>query len=176
MEDEQEGANPVEQLLELMLYAPIGLLYEYQEVLPKLIKRGRSQVQLARVFGQMAMNQSQGERGGSAGDVTTLASTVIARVITDIGSQIGLAPPSPTAPSTSEGTMAAQSDPEADAAGNAGGTGQGLPIAGYDALTAREVIPLLEELSPEQQSRIRAHETANRNRKTVLAKLDRLGA
>ncbi|MCP4224799.1 MAG: hypothetical protein GY773_15795 [Actinomycetia bacterium] len=181
MADDQDEANPVEQLVELMVYAPIGLLYEYQEVLPKLVKRGKSQVQLARVFGQMAMRQSEGDGGGSAGDVTSLASSVIARVITDIGSQIGLAPPAASSSSTAASTV-----PESDTAGQGGaedGTAQEgdaehggqLPIAGYDSLTARELIPLLDDLSADQRSRIRAHETANRNRKTVLAKLDRIG-
>ncbi|MEM7274885.1 MAG: hypothetical protein AAF547_17515 [Actinomycetota bacterium] len=51
-----------------------------------------------------------------------------------------------------------------------------LPIARYDELTAKEIIGLLDELDPAQLSRIRAHEEANRARKTVLGKLDRLDA
>ena len=49
-----------------------------------------------------------------------------------------------------------------------------LPIAGYDSLTAREIIGLLGELNPAQRERIRAYEAENRGRKTVLAKLDAL--
>ena len=198
--DDLDGANPVEQLLELMLYAPIGLLYEYPEVLPKLVKRGKSQVQLAKVFGQMAMSQRQGQGqsqsqsqsdcGGPLGDVTSAASTIVARIITDIGAQIGLAPPS-TPPAKPESTPGGEPRGDREAPpGPDEGTDQrpadeaetevvaaaekSLPIAGYDALTARELIPLLDELSPEQRARVRAHEMAHRHRKTVLAKLDRL--
>ena len=49
-----------------------------------------------------------------------------------------------------------------------------LPIAGYDELTAREIVGLLDELTTAQRQRIRVHEESNRQRKTVLGKLDRL--
>jgi hypothetical protein len=187
--DDQDGPNPVEQLLELLLYAPIGLLYEYPEVLPKLIKRGKSQVQLAKVFGQLAMNQRQEDHAGPVGDITSVASSVVARIITDIGAQIGLAPPSasPSKPASwPDRGEPEPSDPSPSADGadpdgsdaveevEADGGERSLPIAGYDSLTARELIPLLDELSGEQRARVRTYETSHRNRKTVLAKLDRL--
>jgi len=49
-----------------------------------------------------------------------------------------------------------------------------LPIAGYENLPAREIIPLLSDLDSEMLARIRQYESATRARKTVLAKLDRL--
>ena len=60
--------NPLEQLIELLIYAPIGLLYEYPEVLPRLIKRGRSQVQLAKFAGQLALKQQQHRSGQATHD------------------------------------------------------------------------------------------------------------
>jgi len=47
-----------------------------------------------------------------------------------------------------------------------------MPIAGYDELTAKEVISEVSRLSPAQAETVRAHEAANKNRKTVLAALD----
>ena len=198
MADDQDAANPVEQLLELMVYAPIGFIYEYQDVLPKLIKRGKSQVQLARVFGQLASMQGRSaEKGQSAenaqsaekaqsaaggidlASVVSLASSAAARVLTDIGAQIGLAPAGPASPSksaepeTTSSSAAEAADEEAEGPDSAGPTGP-LPIAGYDRLKARDIIPLLNDLSEAQRDRIQAHEAAGRNRKTVLAKLDRL--
>ena len=164
MADKAEEQNPIEQLVDLLVYAPIGLLYEYEEVLPKLVKRGKSQVALARVIGQLAVRR-QSDPAKVAGDVASLAGNALAKALTQLGEQVGLAPDSST-----EEEPEAPPEPEPDAEVRR----LPLPIARYDELTAREIIPLLDDLTPEQRARIREHETANRGRKTVLAKLDRL--
>ena len=185
--------NPLEQLIELFVYAPIGMLYEYPDVLPRLIKKGKSQVQLAKFFGQMAARQrgaSAGETVGGAADVGAQTADAVAglaaRFVTELGSQLGLAPPSgatSTAASTtgipaarphdSTNTAGSESGPEPEASDLPAKTVR-LPIAGYDDLTAKEIIGLLEDLTGDQLIRVRDHEAANRNRKTVLAKIDRL--
>ncbi len=196
-----EEANPIDQLVDLLVYAPVGLLYEYEEVLPKLIKRGKSQVQLARVLGQLAIKG----KGANidANDVAGVATTIIARAVTEFGAMVGLAPdgdtkatppppgpkaPPPPGPQTSPPPPAASEQPvsasEVDAAvaeaeidvddEQDDAPAPSLPIANYDDLKAREVIPLLESLSPAQRAVVRDHESAGRSRKTVLAKLDRL--
>ena len=189
MADDNEEPNPVDQLVDLFVYAPVGLLYEYQDVLPKLVKRGKSQVQLAKVVGQMAMN-----RGNPADNFTVLAeglAGVVAKQITELGSAIGLAPPqagdeaksdgdTPPPPSTAdaivvtEAVAAAEAVPEVGAGSATGPEDRPLPIARYDELKAKEIIELLDDLEPNQLERIRSHEEANRARKTVLGKLDRL--
>lgn len=189
----EEEQNPVDQLIDLFLYAPVGLLYEYQEVIPKLVKRGKSQVQLARVVGKMATNQ-----GGGAEAFTMAAegmANLMARQLTEIGAAIGLAPPTggnetpPPAPKLSlvedpnRQDSARGSDGEEDTPAEVGPTDEAaapvdeapiLPIARYDELTAKEIVSLLEDLEPDQLARIRDHEEATRARKTVLGKLDRL--
>jgi len=49
----------------------------------------------------------------------------------------------------------------------------GLPIAGYDELTAAQVAERLDGLSAADLQRLREHERRNANRKTVLAAIDR---
>lgn len=173
MADEEQ--NPVDQLIDLFVYAPVGLLYEYQEVIPKLVKRGKSQVQLARVVGKMATN-----RGGGTEALTMVAeglASAVTRQLTDIGEAIGLAPPSeqagqdtppPPAPKLALVTSDDDDEIEEDAEPAV------LPIARYDELTAKEIVGLLDDLEPGQLDRVRTHEEANRARKTVLGKLDRL--
>lgn len=190
MAEQDEQPNPVDQLVDLFVYAPVGLLYEYQDVLPKLVKRGKSQVKLARVVGQMAMNR------GSADSFNVLAeglAGMVARQITDIGAAIGLAPSeesdeSPEDRQPPPPTAALPPGPAADGAaedldtGNEAGRdtaasepeARPLPIARYDDLTAKEVIELLGDLEPTQLGRIRSHESSGKARKTVLAKIDRL--
>ena len=54
--------------------------------------------------------------------------------------------------------------------------GDRLPIPGYDQLAASQVIARLPGLTPSELDRIEAHETAHRNRRTVLAKISQLRA
>lgn len=191
MADEAREANPAEQLVELLVYAPVGFLYEYREVLPQLVKRGKSQVQLARVVGQMAASRGQSDPGAAVGDLATIASGLVAKLVTEIGSQVGLAPPAPAGPAatpakTNGGDTESADEPKpskskskskstkAPKTPEASRAPKPLPIARYDELTAREIIPLLEDLTQDQRRRVGAHEATNRKRKTVLAKLDRL--
>lgn len=162
--------NQIEQLLDLFVYAPVGLLYEYQDVLPQLVKRGRSQVQLARVMATMAARQNS---GGSDQPTPEAALAAMAGVATRMFSDL-LA----SALDADQGKPAkpeASSEPvEAETVGQeAPGP---VPIAGYDELTAREIVALLPDLSPAQRSRVEQHERAHRARKTVLGKIERLSA
>ncbi len=184
MADSNQDTTPGEQLLELLVYAPIGLLYEYDEVVPKLVKRGKSQVQIARLVGQVAVKGvSAAPKVDSAvtGAADVLA-TAMTKAITDVGSMLGLAPPRseeeapppppPPSPPDAMTEVEAPAGPELD--GDETEAAPPLPIAGYDELTAREIVGLLGDLTPEQRARVRVHEENGRGRKTVLGKLDRL--
>lgn len=194
---DDDQRTPIDDLVDLFLYAPVGLLYEYEDVLPKLVKRGKSQVQLARVLGTMAV---RGQGPVPANAVAEAVASMLVNRITEIGASIGLAPPTDEAeadhgtddaPSTEKrpdnaGGSARSTTPKASTTPTTPSTSKAaddaviedrpLPIASYDTLTAREIIGLLDELDSGQLARIRAHEEANRARKTVLGKLDRLSA
>ncbi len=167
-------------LRDVMLYAPIGFLYEYQKVIPQLVKKGRSQVQLGMFLGRMAASKGGASAEKVTADALTTIATVAARGITEFGQAVGLAPPDDEAPpvdvvETTEITPPPPPPaPKAIKTKKAAPKTPRLPIAGYDDLTAREVIALLDDLTPAQRKRLRTHEVENRNRKTVLAKLDRL--
>lgn len=198
-----EGEKPsFEQLVDLLVYAPVGLLYEHQDVLPKLVRRGKSQVQLAKVMSQMAAKQGQSKAKDvnldpeqMLADVLGQAASVLAKGITEIGQAVGLAP-------TEDGLFTdldVDSDSDSNRAGSdASPVGKSLsddsadvedsptvvgsasaplaPIAGYDALKAREIVPLLEDLTDDQRARVRSYELGTRARKTILSKLDKLGS
>lgn len=191
-------------LLDVMLYAPVGFLYEYRKVMPQLVKKGRSQMQLGMFIGRMAASKGSAGAERAAADALTTMATIAARGITEFGQAVGLAPPEDEAPPvevTTElppppdaGQSSAPKDtPATKPAGKksvskksagkksaskkaAAPKGPRLPIAGYDELTAREVVALVGDLTAPQRARLRKHEEANRNRKTILAKLDRLDA
>lgn len=172
-------------LLDVVLYAPIGFVYEYRNVLPRLVKKGRSQVQLGMFLGRMAASKGGAGAERATADALTTLATVAARGITEFGQAVGLAPPEDDAPPIDvvEIDQAPQPAPKEavgkkkpEKAATKSSGGPRLPIAGYDELTAREIVALLDDLTPAQRTRLRTHETSNRNRKTVLAKLDRLGS
>jgi len=186
-----DDRTPIDDLVDLFLYAPVGLLYEYEEVIPKLVRRGKSQVQLARVLGTMAV-KGQGPVPANM-MVEAVASMVVSR-LGEIGESLGLtpqqaeeAPGSTTETKPADASTGATAAPVDERAAVSRDTGDRveaeidvddvpLPIASYDTLTAREIIGLLDELDAGQLARIRAHEEDNRARKTVLGKLDRLSA
>ena len=58
MDDER---TVVDQALDLLVYAPLGLALEAKDMLPKLAERGRGQVALARVAGRFASQRGRRE-------------------------------------------------------------------------------------------------------------------
>jgi len=165
-----EERTPIDDLVDLFLYAPVGLLYEYEEIIPKLVRRGKSQVQLAKVLGTMAV-KGQGPMPANM-MVEAVASMVVSR-LGEIGESLGLTP-QPDEPASGAATDG--DGDSGDAVASSDAEDAPLPIASYDTLTAREIIGLLDELDAGQLARVRAHEENNRARKTVLGKLDRLSA
>jgi hypothetical protein len=51
-----------------------------------------------------------------------------------------------------------------------------LPIPGYDALSASQVVERLAGLSVDELSVVEAYETAHRKRRTILGKIEQLAA
>src|SRR3954451_23226437 len=77
-DDEKTPAEQaVEQALDLFVYAPIGLLFEGASILPELVAKGRSQVAMARMFGQMAVQQAGVEATKAVGKLQDQAAGVI---------------------------------------------------------------------------------------------------
>ncbi len=58
-----------ERLLDLLVYAPLGLALEAKDLLPKLAERGRGQVALTRLAGTVAARQGQNEAGKLVDDI-----------------------------------------------------------------------------------------------------------
>ena len=168
--------DPAEQLLDLLVYAPLGLLVEARELLPKLADKGRQrmggQVTVARMIGELAVRQGQKraekvfqqfrEQQGwaSRGPAKTAESTT-----TTNGHQPSSAAATPSS---------AASPPPAAAAGTTAPAASSLAIPGYDTLAASQVVPRLEGLSADELAAIQAYEEATRARKTILTRIHQL--
>ncbi|MFT7600625.1 MAG: hypothetical protein ACI8TP_003569 [Acidimicrobiales bacterium] len=180
-----DDKSAADQLVELLVYAPVGLLYEYENVFKQVVTRGRSQVQLAKVMGKMASQRGSGDIEENLSQAVGGVAATLARGITEFGVAVGLAPPSepdvaatevqPTeAPAPAAGTT--PTSPTPTKAPTKPAAGKPLPIAGYDDLRAKEIVVLLGDLGAGQLARVASYENATRGRKTILARIDRLTA
>lgn len=89
MSDQHESEkSPVEQAVETLVYAPIGLLFEGASLLPQLVEKGRMQVTMARMVGQFAVKQGQSE----AAKVASKLQDQAAGVLDFIGGTVGAGP------------------------------------------------------------------------------------
>jgi hypothetical protein len=177
--------DPAEQLLDLLVYAPLGLLFEARDLLPKLAEKGRQrmggQVTVARMVGELAVRQGQRR-----------AEQVLERLRQQNSSAARTAPSAePTA------TSGRTEPPPGNGLSTDGAPGNGhrtaapppaaapagarppvpvteLAIPGYDTLSASQVVPRLEGLSDDELAAVRAYEEATRARKTVLTRIDQL--
>jgi hypothetical protein len=167
--DDQRG--PLEQLVDLAVFAPIGLLMSLDEVVPQLVEKGHQHVQVARFFGRMAVRTGteearkrfgQGRPGRSPGEGGT-ARVVPLRAV-----------PAPVPEAGAASAPAAPSAPSAPAEPPPPATALGIPD--YDVLSASQVVPRLPGLSADELDAVRRYEAAHRGRKTILAKIAQLQA
>ena len=140
---EPDEDDLAERLLDVLVYAPLGLALEAKDLLPKLAERGRGQVALTRLAGTVAARQGQNEAEKLVGDIRN-----------SVASFLGL--DDRDAPADAAPTDEADDD---------------LPIRGYATMTAVDVIPRLADLDDDALDTIEAFERANRARTTVLNRI-----
>ena len=138
--------RPVDQVLDLLVYAPIGFALEARELLPQLADRGRGQVALMRLAGRMAAQQAPD------GDVSETVRQGVTAVLDGLSMLLGTDEMEP-------GSAAAPT---------------GAPLAGYDAMTAREIVTSLGGCSRDELADVLAYEHANRGRSTVINRAEQL--
>jgi len=180
--------NPVDQVLDLVVFAPLGFLTESRTLLPQLAETGRQQlnqrVQLARLIGQFAVQQGQrqavkvignlrsngpGEAESEPAPPSGPAEPAHGSIADGADTAAGVA----DAPAVSEPAALIESDATADAIVAAGRTPEEgeLAIPSYNSLAASQVVSRLEGLTPAELEAVRRYEEAHRGRRTVLGKI-----
>jgi hypothetical protein len=159
---DQPERPAIEQWLDLVLYAPLGLAIEAQKIGPSLVKAGRdrfeTRVMVAKMIGQFAVAKGRME----------------------LNKRISPPPPppvrpAPAAPAAAAGAVPAKSAATASKAPKPPAEAS-LALEGYDALAASQIVSRLGALTASQLDAIEAYETAHRGRRTVLAKIAQLRA
>ncbi|MGI8809392.1 MAG: hypothetical protein ACR2KK_16440 [Acidimicrobiales bacterium] len=163
--------DPAEQLLDLLVYAPLGLLFEARDLLPKLADKGRQrmggQVTVARMIGEMAVRQGQRRAEKVLQRLREQQRGAGSSVSGDGGHRPANGHRPPTAPTEPAAPTTAASAVGVPAAAS-------LAIPAYDTLSASQVVPRLEGLSADELEAIRLYEEATRARKTVISRIDQL--
>lgn len=186
-ESNDNGAkSPTEAALEAFVYAPIGLLFEGASLLPQLIEKGKNQVTMARMIGQMAVNQASSEATKAASKLQDQAAGVLDFIggsVTPVPAEEAAPPPPPPA-EKAPAKKAAKPRKSAGAAREAARKVAGavekvvdassLAIPDYDGLSASHVVNRLAGLSAAELEAVRLYEAANRGRKTILSKVAQL--
>lgn len=147
--------SAVDRLLDVVVYAPLGLVMNLDEILPQLVEKGHQQVSVARMFGRFAV-----QTGGNE------ARKRVEQVTGQVGDlahpHTGSAEPDQTASTVT---------PDGSSSGLDVGS---LGITDYDALSASQVVPRLAGMGAGELESVRLYEAANRGRKTILAKIAQL--
>lgn len=178
-----EDRSPIDAALDVMLYAPLGLVITATEQLPELAEKGRarlsSQVTAARIVGRFAVNQGRRElarrrRQASYGSAENGGATAPHATT-----------PPPDEPSPCEEVGASESPPEpARSPGRGAGEGASklaapsedlhLAIPGYDSLSASQVVSRLAGLTSEELAEVAEYEASHRGRRTVMNRVRQL--
>lgn len=167
--------SPVEQALDLMVFAPVGLVLSVRDELPRLVEKGRqrvlSQVTLARMVGELAVATGQRKAEQLVRQATGRPPEPSTTPATSPIPAAGAGPPVPPAedPTPLEPPAVVAALPAAD-----GPPVATLAIPGYDALSAPQVVQRLDGLSEEELAAVAAYEAATRRRKTILSRIAQL--
>jgi hypothetical protein len=168
--------SPLDRLVDLAIYAPVGLAVTVGEELPSLVEKGRhrvtSQVVLARMVGRFAVARA-------AQEVERLASQA-ATLLDLLGGPAGptspaVAPVVDTAQPARRPTVSHNGNGARPDAGDAPSESQ-LAIPGYDSLSAPQVVKRLDGLVDGELEAVRRYEETHRGRRTILSKIAQLQA
>jgi hypothetical protein len=183
----------IEQTIEMLVYAPIGAGLYLKDMGPTFVNmfvaRGRAEVDR-----RQAQVQQRTTTAKSVGQVAVAFGVpmVRQRVEREVGNarqraqsfidslNNGDSEPAPArprpAPRPAPKPAPVDVAPAPGASNGASAADPTLPIPGYDALSASQVVERLAGLSPDELDAVRAYEGAHRNRRTILGKIDQISA
>ncbi len=183
-----EESSLARQTLDMLVYAPVGLVVTAVEDLPTLAARGRSALtqtfRNAHLIGQFTVSMGRREldarlarRAGFAGSARPAHPPAVGeagdapapgRPERGAGPRSG----AQDAPRAADVLRPAEGLPE-DAAGTEPTTVD-LAIPGYDSLSASQVVRRLDGLGTRELEAVYRHESAGRHRRTILHRAQQL--
>ncbi|QXC61961.1 hypothetical protein KSP35_03840 [Aquihabitans sp. G128] len=172
-----DDKRPVDQAVELVLFAPIGFALEARRLLPSFVERGKQQVAMAKMIGQFAVKQGQTEGKARLSKAQEQAEAILTEFglrPADGGDEPDPVAPVAAAPAPSPAPKPAATPRAAKPAVRSSAAATGLAIPDYDSLAASQVIPRLAGLEAAELEAVRSYEAGHRGRKTILGKVAQL--
>jgi hypothetical protein len=185
-----ERPSPLDALVDLMVYVPVGLAKTVAEEFPGLVAKGRATVEpqlgTARLIGQFVVAEGRKRATGlwgfppagrsapttKPGAPARGANTAAPGAAAAEQSTAGDAASEPTPPTTTSAPRRV-TRPAARAGADAPSP-EGLAIPGYDSLSASQVVQRLAGLSSAELAAVGEYEAATRGRRTILARVGQL--
>lgn len=161
------SVDPLRQLLDWVLYTPIGVLTMIHNDLPTVIASGRERVQhqlnTAKFVGQMAVRQVKNDvdRRLAEHERERVAAEPVIDVVEVLVAAIPASLPEAIIEAVTEASVADAS---------------ALPIDGYESLAASQVVLRLGSLTAAELIAIGDYESSHRGRRTILGKIHQLQA
>jgi hypothetical protein len=182
--------SPLEQAVDVFVYAPIGLFFEGPSLLPKLVNDGKGYARNARVFGEFAVRQGRAELQRRLAALEGQAAEVLRTFgmtgdgvsgdgadASDVPAAPAVAPDVGAVPANGSGAGTRRAErPVAEATATTWPAVGELAITDYDSLSASQVVTRLHGLDDGELEAVRAYEIAHRGRKTILNKVAQLQA
>ena len=173
-----EERNPIDAMADLLVYAPVGFALVARELLPELAERGRAyldgQVNVARVVGQVAVQQGQSEAGKVVNQLRDQVGTVLEQLLRGWAGDTGEADEPDVTAAPSDPVAAAAAPTAAAPTARSGPGAAALAIPEYDSLAASQVLPRLQGLTTEELEAVRSYEAGHRGRRTILGRIAQL--
>src|SRR5262245_58154665 len=186
-----EHKDRIEQTIEVLVYAPIGAGLYLKDMGPTFVNmfvaRGRAEIDR-----RQAQVQQRTTTAKSVGQVAVAFGVPMVRqrverevgnarqraqsFLESINGGDGPAAPARPRPEPRPAPAPAPVDVAPAPTNGASAADAALPIPGYDALSASQVVERLAGLSPDELDAVRAYEGAHRNRRTILGKIDQISA
>jgi hypothetical protein len=189
-DDVDEPLN--ERLLDLFVFAPAGLAVSLVEEFPALAARGRERlgvrVSSARSVGQFVVKAGHDE-------IKRRSERLIHRDTPPADALKSSAPPKDAAPKDAAPTASVDQSQGSGPTGVSAPTQEPTPLSqaarqrmsnghvpavatlsipGFDTLSASQVVQRLDGLTRSELVSVRAYESANRGRRTILSRVDQL--
>lgn len=185
---DERPPNPLDTVLSVFVYAPIGFLLDARELLPQLTTRGRQQVELLKVAAKFAVAKGKLDaekklRGSRqhAAPAAPSSTPPVADPPATSGDVTRSAAAAPSARKSSPARRAA-TRPKAPVAASARrvpprrANGGQPPIASYDTLSAMQILPRLATLDRRNLDVVYDYERTHRGRRTILGRIEQLRA
>jgi hypothetical protein len=188
MPDADENKSPLDALIELGLYAPLGLVLEARDRLPELIARGHQQVTslttLYRMMGDYSVRQAEKDVRKRWEELQAVLQSIGLLPEPNPPASAGTQPVPP--PETVVDVSSSNGSAHGSGSGSANGSTNGsapprdepavrtradLAIPGYDTLSASQVVQRLAGLSADELEAVRDYESGTRGRRTILSKI-----